>query len=192
MNVAAKPPIMTVDQFLDWVSDREGRYELVDGNVVAISPERSRHVDSKMNAWEILRNAVREAGLDCFVKGDGMTVVIDKHNSCEPDVSVQCSPIDPESMILDNPLIVLEVISPSSARRDTGTKLASYFQVGSIRHYLIIDTYGKSVIKHSNAAAGAPISSEVFRAGSLRLDPPGISVSIDDILGLDANLEARS
>ena len=62
-----------------------------------------------------------------------MTVVIDDDHSREPDAAVQCGvPTDLDSMVLEAPLIVVEVTSPSSERDDTGDKLVEYFSVPSI------------------------------------------------------------
>ena len=59
-----------------------------------------------------------------------MTVVIDNDTSREPDAAVQCDvAIDLDSMVLEAPLIVVEVVSPSSERDDTGDKLVEYFSV---------------------------------------------------------------
>ncbi len=174
---------MDVHAFLSRAAERDrGPVELVDGLVVAMSPKRSRHVDMKMHAWEMLRNAVRDAGLPCAVKGDGMAVVIDAYNARQPDVSVQCSAIDPEATVLDDPIIVVEVVSPSSERSDTGAKVGEYFRVPSIRHYLIIDPYGREVILHSRRHNEGPIQSHPISAGSIRFDPPGFAVMAEDLL----------
>ncbi len=183
MTALTKPKRIEVAAFLEWAASQDaGRYELVDGEVVAMSPERSRHVDMKMHAWEMLRNAVRDAGLPCFVKGDGMSVTIDEHNSRQPDVSIQCSAVDPEAMVLDEPLLVVEVVSPSSGRSDTGTKVAEYFRIPSIRHYLIIDPYGKLVVRMSRKEEHGAIETSILASGVALFDPPGFSIDVDQLL----------
>jgi Uma2 family endonuclease len=97
-------------------------------------------------------------------------------------------------MVLDNPVVVIEVVSPSSERSDTGAKVADYFRVSSIRHYLIIDPYGRSVIRHSRPKADGLISTEVHLTGEIKLDPPGLTVAAEDLLGSEvrAPLEKKS
>src|SRR3954471_18131936 len=98
MNVAV-PRRMSVAEFLDWAERQpKGRYELVDGQVIAMSPERNRHVVVKRSVANALESAVAKAQLNCTVLGDGATVVIDEDNSREPDASVQCGPIDLDSL----------------------------------------------------------------------------------------------
>lgn len=183
MNVAVQRR-MTVPEFLDWaVAQPKGRYELVDGKVVAMSPERARHNLAKARLWRALTDAVERAGLRCTVFTDGMTVVIDQDNSREPDVVIQCGPpVDPDAVVLDAPLAVVEVVSPSSRRDDTGVKLVEYFSVSSIQHYLVVDPEKRTVVHH--ARTGGDIHTRILGdVDELGLDPPGFTVSVAELLG---------
>ena len=51
-------------------------------------------------------------------------------------------------MILEAPLIVVEVVSPSSERDDSDAKLVDYFSVASIQHYLIVFSEKRVVVHH--------------------------------------------
>jgi Uma2 family endonuclease len=111
-----------------------------------------------------------------------MTVVIDNDHAREPDASVQCgAPADLDSMILETPLIVVEVTSPSSERTDTDVKLAEYFSVPSIRHYLIVDPVKKVVVHHARGQAG-DIARHVASSGEIDLTPPGMTVPVAELL----------
>ena len=142
---------MTVQEFLTWAAAQpRGRYELVRGEIVAMAPERVRHNLVKAAVFRALSDAVARAALPCTVFTDGMTVVIDNEHSREPDAAVQSNvATDLDSMILEAPLIVVEVTSPSSERDDTGDKLVEYFSVPSIRHYLIVNPEKSVVIHHA-------------------------------------------
>src|SRR6266567_4141646 len=59
----------------------------------------------------------------------------------EPDAVVNCGERpDPEGFVAPQPVIVVEVLSPSSRSTDAGAKLADYFRVPSVQHYLMVDT----------------------------------------------------
>jgi Uma2 family endonuclease len=182
MNIHSKPR-MTVAEFLEWAAAQpRGRYELVGGEIVAMAPERARHNVVKFAAARALDDAVKRAGLPCTVFTDGMTVVIDNDHSREPDAAVQCSvAADPDSMVLEAPLIVVEVTSPSSERDDTGDKLVEYFSVPSIRHYLIVNPAKKVVVHHARADAG-DISTRIAGSGDIDLTPPGMKVLVASLL----------
>jgi Uma2 family endonuclease len=175
---------MKVPEFLEWGEVQEkGRYELVDGTVVAMSPERVGHVRAKQAAWLALSNAINAAKLPCEALGDGVTVVIDKHTAREPDALVQCDkPLDPDSLVSDSPVIVVEVLSPSSERSDTGEKLAEYFRVPSVRHYLIVNPFRRLVIHHARGKS-SKIDTRIVESGLLELSPPGLSVPVESLFG---------
>ena len=105
----------------------------------AMAPQRLQHLLVKFAVARALDDAVRAAGLPCTVFPDGAGVSISDKTLRIPDASVQCGvDFDLYSMILQAPLIVVEVVSPSSERKDTHIKLIEYFSVPSIRHYLIV------------------------------------------------------
>ena len=176
-------PRMTVAEFLDWAATQpRGRFELVGGKVVAMAPERARHNLLKAAVFRALDDAVRSAGLPCTVFTDGMTVVIDNEHAREPDAAVQCGvPTNLESMILEAPLIVVEVTSPSTERDDTGDKLVEYFAVASIRHYLVVDATRQVVVHHARNADGE-IVTRVASSGEISLTPPGMTVPVSQLL----------
>jgi Uma2 family endonuclease len=180
-----KPPgRMTVDQFVDWaMAQPDGRYELMDGQVVAMAPERAAHARLKAKIWRALENAIAERGVACEALPDGMTVRIDAHTAYEPDAQVHCGERLPdETVIVPSPLIVVEVLSPRTSSRDVGAKLADYFRVPSIRHYLIARTDRPTLIHHRRGD-GEVIETRIVTAGAVHLDPPGISLDLDHIYG---------
>lgn len=183
MNVALSSR-MNVSEFLEWAEAQpEGRYELVAGEVIAMSPERARHNLAKMSVWRALSDALRNAEASCTAYGDGMTVVIDENTSREPDVLVQCGePIDPDSLIADRPVIVVEVLSPSSVRADTGEKLSDYFSVPTVHHYLIVNPLRYLVIHHARSESDK-FETRIVETGDIKLSPPGITVAVDDLFG---------
>lgn len=87
----------------------------------------------------------------------------------------------PERLEIDNPLIVVEVLSPSTAALDHGVKLESYFSLASLAHYLILDPDRRVVIHH--ARCGGVLETRILHSGALRLTPPGLELDIADLFG---------
>ena len=159
---------MTVPEFLAWAAAQpRGRYELVRGEIVAMAPERARHNIVKLAVARASSDAVARAGLPCTVFTDGMTVVIDNENSREPDAAVQCGvATDLDSMILEAPLIVVEVASPSSrARRHRRQAGRVFFRS---EHPALSDRQSQSknvVIHHARNETGDIATRIVTRRG---------------------------
>lgn len=178
MNLADKST-MTAAEFIRWTGNLpEGkRFELVDGEPVAMSPERNRHNLVKADCWLALRQAVRLAGIDCTVLSDGATVKVDEGNVYEPDVTIQCGkPIDLDETTAQHPTILVEVLSPSTKSVDSSGKLLGYFQLPSVEHYLVVDPAKFAVIHHYRSGDG--IGTALFREGSIKLEPPGLVLDI--------------
>jgi Uma2 family endonuclease len=178
-------PRMTVDEFLAWLEDGpEGaRYELVAGEVVEVTPEPAAHARIKGQVWLALWNSMESAALPCEALADGMTVKIDEHTAYEPDAVVHCDETLPDdAIIVPAPVIVIEVLSPTTKAHDAGAKLAGYFRLPSVRHYLWVRTEQPTVIHHRRGDADL-IETRIVTAGTLDLDPPGIVLDLDRIYG---------
>jgi Uma2 family endonuclease len=176
----------TADEFLAWALEQPaGRFELDNGTVVAMAPERASHAAAKGNAYVALRNAIGARGLGCQAFPDGLSVRIDDRTVYEPDALVRCGPPLPGDAIeVGDPVILVEVVSPSSRGVDRGAKLAGYFLLPSLRHYLIVDA-GKRVVIHHRRGEDGRIEVRVLRDGALALDPPGLAIEVGELfLGL--------
>jgi Uma2 family endonuclease len=171
---------MTVDEFLAWAEGKPGRFELYAGVVYAMAPERAGHAEVKFAVQTALRSAIRKAGLPCHMLPDGMTVRIDKYTAHEPDALVYCGEeLSSTAIEVPNPIIVVEVLSPSTRHIDASTKLAGYFRIPDVQHYLIVDPDSRLVIHHARGG-GEMVATRVVHQGSIPLYPPGIEVAIAD------------
>ena len=178
---------MDVDTFLAWaLTQSGGRYELAGGYVVAMAPERAVHGRAKFEIAVVFREAIRAAGLPCETFVDSIGVRTDENTFYEPDVFVRCGErTDGQAMEVNDPLIIVGVISPSSKSIDTGRKFMDYFRVPSLRHYLVIDTELRRAVHHERDEAGN-VSTRIVAEGAVQLDPPGIAFNLGEALaGID-------
>jgi Uma2 family endonuclease len=181
MNIAFHKRL-TVDEFLAWAERQDERkYELVDGVVVMQAAQRWGHSKIKTAVYEALRAAISTAGVPFYAAPDGPTVRISRHKAFVPDALVAPLP-EPEAHDLEvnNPVVVVEVLSPSTARMDATTKLKGYFKVPSVQHYLIVDPETRTVRHHRRGRDGA-IRRRIVRKGALSLRPPGIELRLTDV-----------
>jgi Uma2 family endonuclease len=186
---------MTVEEFLAWYEAQPkeaGHFELWDGHVVckqgptgSMNAERAKHRRIKSLLFVALRDAVRIADIEANVEPDGATVLLPGGQSVEPDALVYVGErVDDDSITIPNPVIVCEVLSPSTAKTDMSTKLEGYFTLPSIQHYLIADPDKPLIIVHSRESGNLLSTRLVGDPGShLRLDPPGLDIDLSEILG---------
>jgi Uma2 family endonuclease len=172
---------MSADEFLAWAEGQEGRLELHDGAVVAMSPERVVHTRTKGEVFFALRSAILRAGIPCRVYPDGPGLRVNSGNLFEPDAIVACGPPPHDNALeITNPAIVVEVLSPSTAAIDHGLKLMGYFSLPSVEHYLILDPDRRVVIHHKRGQ-GDIIETRILSEGVVRLDPPGIEAPVAEM-----------
>lgn len=187
---------MTVEEFLAWAETlpREaGRFELWDGRVVikrgpagSMNAERSQHWEMKAALFIALRDAVRRAGIEAHAVLEGATVTLPPGTrGVEPDALVYLGPKVPrDALVVPAPIIVCEVLSPSTARHDTSAKLEGYFALASIEHYIIADPDSRQLIVHSRGAGPELLTRLVSDPEAhLTLDPPGLVLDLSEVLG---------
>jgi Uma2 family endonuclease len=184
MNIAT-PHLLTVDEFLAWsVQQDKGRYELQDGRIIMQQSQNVGHLRIKGRIVRLLEDAIASTGVRYYAVPDGATVRIAPRSAYEPDALVAPLPMpDDTALEIPNPVVVVEVLSPSSIKRDLTDKVTGYFKVPSIMHYLVCDPEDKAIIWHRRATGGGLEPPAILQTGSLRLDPPGIEIEVERVFG---------
>jgi Uma2 family endonuclease len=170
-------------EFQRWADAQpSGRFERIDGAVVAMAPERIAHLRVKRDVLLALMRGIEASGLACEALPDGGTVEVDDGNDYEPDAVVTCGELAAGGVtVVPDPVIVVEVLSPSTRDGDLTRKLVGYFKLPSVRHYLIFWAERPQAIHHRRRDDGMGIETQIVTTGEIRLDPPGLSIVIEEI-----------
>lgn len=173
-------------EFQRWADAQpSGRFERIDGAVVAMAPERIAHLRVKRDVLLALMRGIEASGLACEALPDGGTIEVDDGNDYEPDAVVACGELAAGgATVVPNPVVVVEVLSPSTRGGDLTRKLVGYFKLPSVQHYLIVWAERPQAIHHRRRDDGPTIETQIVTSGEIRLDPPGLSISIEDIYRL--------
>jgi Uma2 family endonuclease len=117
-------------------------------------------------------------GTGCHSLVDG--AIVEAHgSSLIPDIVVTCKPLDFSTPRVDEPMIIVEVLSPSGEKDDLGRKLALYLEVPSPRHYLVIHQDAQRVMHHQRRdELGGQFLTTIVAGEVLRLEPPGIDLPL--------------
>jgi len=129
--------LMTPEEFLQWGLSQDRRYELVDGVPMAMAGAKRRHDRIVMKLHSLLDQ--RLAGHHCLPFTADTAVRIPSGNIRRPDAGIDCGTYDDNATAADAPLLVVEVLSPSTRDFDMFGKLDEYRSVPSLRHIVIID-----------------------------------------------------
>ncbi|HZA65964.1 MAG TPA: Uma2 family endonuclease [Geminicoccaceae bacterium] len=164
----------TVEEFEIWHARQPERWEFIRGQPRMMAPASVSHTIIKTNVGAELRTALAERG--CTVMVDGAQILTDEISAI-PDVVVTCSPIDHSTPVIAAPVIIVEVMSPSSEENDTGLRWLAYRNISSLRHYLVLSQDRRLVHVHSRA--GDIWRERFISAGALELDEPPVRLELD-------------
>ena len=134
MNIQTKMPT-TADEFLRWNEGREGKREFVGGKVVEMMIDVTE--THYRLASRLLVQLATQLDPEAFIVGSADFGVRTKEGVRFPDVMIH-RPFDGNSLATDSPLLIAEVLSPSSMADDFGAKARDYFGIASLKHYLVV------------------------------------------------------
>jgi len=131
---------MTVDEFLRWEDGTDTRYELFSGFVIAMAPPAARHSLLAAALGGEIRSALRSRS-PCRVYSEAGITRPDRNDTCYvADLAVTCEPLRVDDRLIRNPILIVEILSPSTAVFDRQTKVADYRQIASVEEILLIDS----------------------------------------------------
>ncbi len=136
------PAAMTVAEFLAWdPPDFSDRWELIDGTPRAMSPAAPTHGFIQAEAARLIGNHLAERRPQCRVATEPglQPKVRGKTNVRVPDLAVTCASLEPGDRLLREPLVVVEILSPSN-KAETWQNVWSYVTIPSVREILVVYT----------------------------------------------------
>ena len=139
MGQAAEKTVLTAEEFIAWESGQRERHEFVNGEVFAMAGAEDRHVTVALNIAFALREHLR--GTPCRTFMSDMKLQVTAANSYfYPDVMVTCNSADAASPLSKaEPVLLVEVLSPSTAAYDRGEKFVHYRRIASLQEYVLVD-----------------------------------------------------
>ena len=181
---------MTCEQFLEWTDTRvatlpydEPKWELFDGVPEMQEHETWRHAATKFDVTLALRDAIRKSGLALEVGIDGLGVRVGPKESYQPEAVVfPKSLIQPTDRYAPEPIIVVEVLLPSTRNKDLKIKAEGYARVPAILHYLVIDPETRELLHYRREGDVLMAGEQPQSSGTLLLDPPGLSLDVGALL----------
>jgi Uma2 family endonuclease len=134
MSVGLRP--MTLQEFLAWEERQELRYEFDGFAPVAMTGGTDAHEGIGGTLRSLLANQLR--GKPCRVRGPTMKIEV-LGRIRYPDAFVYCTKVPRDQAVIKDPVVVFEVLSPSTSHIDRIAKLREYQATASIRRYVILE-----------------------------------------------------
>jgi Uma2 family endonuclease len=131
------PHHITVDEFIAWVGD--GRWQLIDGEPRAMAPAHATHGIVQATLAFLLNQHLYTRGSPCVVVTEPAIQprVRSRSNMRVPDLAVTCSPVQAGQIALPDPLLIVEILSPSN-EADTWENVWTYATIPSVQEILVL------------------------------------------------------
>ncbi len=176
---AVKYEFIPFDDYLAGEQNADFRSEYVDGQIYAMSGASAAH---NLIAGELYTALHARTEPPCQPFISDMKVLIrhsGKHFSYYPDIMVACGTNDEDPYSRTNPILIVEVLSPSTKRTDLGEKFEHYTQIPSLREYVIVsqDTPHVQIFRRR-----CNWKAEYFYAGdNFTLEAVGLEMAVETI-----------
>jgi Uma2 family endonuclease len=178
--LATNPLYITPDDYLAAEEISPLRHEYRDGEVFAMTGGTRNHHTITLNLGTALKNHLRGSGCRTFV--EGMKLRVQESNSFYyPDVVVTCDDRDRPNneQYINHPSLIIEVLSPSTARFDRTEKFADYRTIPSLSEYVLVSTDRQQIEQFQRDDRGQWHKLEFD--DSLQLASVDCAIAIDEI-----------
>lgn len=137
----------TYEEYLALERDSETKHEYVNGEIYAMAGGTPEHGRLATKLAQLVRNALAKRPCELY-SSDVRVRVEATGRSTYPDLSIVCSKIVPSAEDPDaitNPIVLIEVLSPSTEMDDRGNKWAHYRRIPSLECYVLVSQGERSI-----------------------------------------------
>ena len=128
---------MTSAEFLAWEAKQELKWEFDGVQPIAMTGGSFAHSRIQGRLITALNN--RLTGKPCQPCGPDMRVPTGSGRYRYPDALVTCASVPPDALDVLEPVVLFEVLSPSTEREDRKVKLREYCSIPSVRRYVMLE-----------------------------------------------------
>lgn len=130
---------MTYEEYTSFLETSEEKYELIDGELYAMVGVSRNHDSIAVKFISQLDQKL--GGTQCRVQTGEFNLRVkteEDYNGYFPDIHVTCSDRDSSNRFSEQPTLIVEILSPSTEKKDRGKKLEDYKTIESLKEYLIV------------------------------------------------------
>jgi Uma2 family endonuclease len=176
------PDAMTLEAFLTWEAPPNVQWQLVDGVPVAMAPASPVHGSIQNELGRLIGNHLASQGGQCRAYANpGVRLGEDSDTNFRiPDLGVSCAPLVPGDPTLPDPVLLIEILSPSNPR-ETWINVWAYTTIPSVQEILVVrsDVIGAQILRRTPAGTWPVVPDPVNDAVDLR--SIGLQLPLDTI-----------
>ncbi|MGN7611800.1 Uma2 family endonuclease [Magnetococcales bacterium HHB-1] len=189
MDSAQNSSYLTEEEYLKGEEVSEMRHEYIDGYVYAMVGASSNHERISGDCFRIIQNFLSERR-DCEAFQAGMKVRTSEKSFRYPDVLVVCNETSKNNRYMQCPVILIEVLSKSTRKKDKTEKMLEYINIPTLMEYVLIeqDMVDVEILRRSHSWRP-----EYFYLGDqITFESIGLTLSVEEIYRRVDNEDMRN
>ena len=169
--------LVTVAEFLRFEGEGDRRYQLIGGEIVMMAPPARLHGVLAMRIGRHLGNQLRPP---CEPQGEaGIVLPWTDTSYYVADVAVTCAPAGPEPWCPD-PVVIVEVLSPSTEAEDRGVELPDYRRLVSVQDILLVAS-DRVAVEHYARQGGQWVIADRGPGETIQLAGLPVEIGVDEL-----------
>lgn len=128
---------LSIEDYLEGEKESKFRHEYIDGEVYQMAGASDKHHRISLNLTKLLDNHLDDSECETFMTD--MKFKVDKTTFYYPDVFVTCEGNPESAFYREKPILIIEVLSPSTRQTDKREKLRVYQQLSTVQEYVIVE-----------------------------------------------------
>jgi Uma2 family endonuclease len=175
---------MSVQDFLSWEPGDHQTYELVDGLPRAMAPTSATHGLLQAELGAVIRNHLRSTRPNCRLLANPGVIprLLSAHNVRIPDLGVTCSPVLRGQVVLTDPVLLIEILSPSN-QVETWSNIWAYTTIPSVQEILILHStrVGAELLRRRADGFWPERTDDISADGDLLLESIGFAIGLTEL-----------
>jgi Uma2 family endonuclease len=174
----AADKLWTLEEFLAFDDGTEISYQLFEGRIVAMNPPLRGHAALAGRLARIVGNQLRPP-CEVYLEA-GIVPINRRHSWYKADLIVTCTPGNPKDQFIAEPVLVVEVLSPTTSATDFSRKLPDYQQIPSMRDVLLVSSTER-LVRHWRREPEGWTERGHRRTATVRLSGLPVAIGMRDL-----------
>jgi len=165
--------------YLEGEKENPIRHEYIDGHIYAMAGSSDRHNRIAINITSRLNDNLTSGPCETFMSD--MKVRVNEKTYYYPDIVVACDPPGSDHYIRSQPVLIVEVTSPTTSRIDQHEKLLAYRNIPSLHEYVLVAQDQMRIETHRRRGQDWEIQVYTLPEDVLQLESTGLSMALKEV-----------
>ena len=183
MQLQTNPRIYTPEEYLQLEEQAEYRSEYRDGEIIPMTGGTTNHNEISLNLATNLRFSLKKQNYRVYMADVRLWIPRYRLYTYPDVMAIQGEPVyaDKGTTTVMNPILIAEVLSPSTQNYDQGDKFAYYRSIPEMQEYILISQQRYHVMQYAKTEAGWLLSEYETEDAAIELASVNLELELSDL-----------